>query len=105
MVGLNEKSRLTVRLLLELDGFKIANSCQLTALPCVCSTVFSQWAAYLDGDVVGKVVAVLVLVAPVRRDAQDGIGQASVLVFLQGNLVGQVPDCDDFNMMLISFAL
>ena len=65
----------------------MANACYI---PLRSSNLYNQRIWGLD------IVAILILVAPVRRDAQDGIGQAGVLVFLQGDLVGQVPDCNDF---------
>ena len=59
-----------------------------------------------NGDEIRQAVAVLVPVAAVRGDPQDGIGLASGLMDLQLHVVGQVSDCYDLQhrcILLLSF--
>ena len=81
--GFDEETGLALGIVRKGDGLEIAGGCQLAALPRKRRTALRQRAAHLDGDKIGELVAVLILIAAIRGDAQDGIGFAGILVHLQ----------------------
>ena len=93
--GFDEETGLTLRLVLKGNGLKIAGGRQLAALPGEFGATLGQRAAHLNGDKVGELVAVLILIAAIRGDSQDGVGLAGGLVHFQFHIVGQVANGSD----------
>ena len=103
--GFDEETGLALGIAREGDGLKITGSRQLTALPRKRRAALGQRAAHLDGDKIGELVAVLILIAAVRSDAQDSVGFAGGLVHLQFHIVGQIANGSDFQHIQCSFFL
>ena len=101
--GIDEETGLALGIVRKGDGLEIAGGCQLAALPRKRRTALRQRAAHLDGDIIGELVAVLILVAAVRGDAQDGVGLAGGLIHFQFHIVGQVANGSDFQHIQCSF--
>ena len=93
--GFDEETGLALGIVREGDGLEIAGGYQLTALPRKRRAALRQRAAHLDGDKIGELVAVLILIAAIRGDTQDGVGLSGGLVYLQLHIVGQVTDGSD----------